>query len=166
MIDVYRDRLNELVADGWRRLGWSTGDEQAVPSVAVIRFLERAEQYCGAVQKLPDLGVGAAFDWPRYGLFFHAIEMALKSYLLSQHVPLPRVKRVGRNLQRLHRTASRLGLRLTEPTIQCIRRMARARFDDDPRDLGPNGAQYPDFAAAATEVLKTTEGFVRQPKQI
>ena len=44
--------------------------------------------------------------------------------------------------------------------------MAKARFDDDPRDLGPNGTQCLNFAAAAAEVLKTTEGFVRQPKQI
>jgi HEPN domain-containing protein len=167
MIDTYRDQLGELIAGGWGPFGWRASDEQAAPSVAAVRFLERAEQYFSAAQnqKLPDLK-RAAFDWPRYALLFHSIEMALKSYLLSQNVPMPRVKRIGRSLQRLERRAELRGLRLTIPTVQCIREMSKARFDDHPRDPGPEGAKCLDFVAAAAEVLKTTEGFVRHPKKI
>jgi hypothetical protein len=79
---------------------------------------------------------------PAMQCFFTPSRWPLNPNLLSQNVPLPRVKRVGRNhLQRLERRAELRGLRLTELTVQRIREMSKARFDDHPRDPG-HGAPY------------------------
>jgi len=47
---------------------------------------------------------------PVYVLYIHAIEMALKSYLLRMGVEKPRLRRVSHNLTRLLEEASRFGL--------------------------------------------------------
>jgi len=67
------DRVSELISEGKRRLGWRIEDE-AAPSVAANPLFR--EGSFEATQALPVLK-DAPFDWPRYALLYHAIEMAL-----------------------------------------------------------------------------------------
>ncbi|WP_315716650.1 MULTISPECIES: hypothetical protein [unclassified Bradyrhizobium] len=54
-----------------------------------LRFLELAEEFYQAFRDLPEKAPsGLPISWPRYFMLCHAVELALKAFLLAQGVPL------------------------------------------------------------------------------
>jgi hypothetical protein len=49
-----------------------------------IEFFDRAEQFRRAYARLPNSGQPP--EWAKYLLFYHAMELALKAYLIQQGV--------------------------------------------------------------------------------
>jgi len=89
---------------GLRRVGLLADEDERAPiehtPIPTFDFIERADQYLQAYRDLPDRTEQMLFDWPRYAMLLHAVEMALKSYLIAKGMPLRRAKRIGHNLER------------------------------------------------------------------
>ena len=82
-------------------------------------FLDVAEQYWQAYKHLPT-PANIPIYWPHYLLMGHAVEMALKAYLLSRVVTLAKLRSKGHRLDKLRRMATAHGLSLDEDTIRSI----------------------------------------------
>jgi hypothetical protein len=114
-------------------------------------FLERAAHYWQAYKAQKRIGV---FDWPRYLLAGHAVEVALKALLWSRgypNYPLRRLrsKEFGHDLEKLMQEAHKYGLKPS------------AKVKNDIADLGHvHGnylARYPEYEG------KTTHGRLNNP---
>jgi len=105
----------------------------------MANFWELAQQYHQAYRTLPPQPY--PIYWPPYLLLGHAVEMALKAFLLSRGIPLARIKTGGHDLKRLRKMAAAKGLELTDAT---------ARMIDKPiaHMHGNLLARYPDYAGA------------------
>ena len=74
-----------------------------------IEFFDRAEQFRRAYARLPNSGQPP--EWAKYLLFYHAMELALKAYLIQQGVSEKDLK-FGHDIKKLVDKAVNLGLRL------------------------------------------------------
>ena len=101
-------------------------------------FMELAEQYWLAYRNLPIPADRFAIYWPHYLLMGHAVEMALKAFLLSRTVSLAHLRSKNHCLDRLRKMATNKGLTLDAATIRSI-----------DRHLGPMHsnllARYPNY---------------------
>jgi hypothetical protein len=80
------------------------------PPILFIGFFQRAKEFRDAYSNLP---VGPPPEWPKYVLFYHAIELALKAYLLRQGISEQCLKDdFGHNLKKLVDEAVNRGLSL------------------------------------------------------
>jgi hypothetical protein len=74
-----------------------------------IEFFDRAKQFRRAFETLPNSGQPP--EWPQYLLFYHAIELALKAYLIQQGVSENDLKyRFGHDMKMLVEEAVNRGL--------------------------------------------------------
>ena len=84
-----------------------------------LEFFFRAGQFRRAYGKLPLDSEPP--DWPKYLLIFHAIELALKAYLIQCGVSEKDLKdEFGHNLKKLVDEAVKLGLSLPPETREMI----------------------------------------------
>lgn len=74
-----------------------------------MSFLQRAEEFFAACRQLPDRQPPS---WPRYFLFCHAIELALKAYLTLHGLDILTLQKkpYGHNLKELLKEAANRGL--------------------------------------------------------
>jgi hypothetical protein len=79
-----------------------------------IEFFDRAKQFRRAYEALRSSGHWSGPpEWPRYLLFFHATELALKAYLIQQGVDEDDLKyKFGHNIEMLVTEAVNRGLSL------------------------------------------------------
>jgi HEPN domain-containing protein len=70
-----------------------------------IRFIHDAETFANAAKSLSDFRTFG----PRYYLFCHAIELALKSYILASGGDLSELRNLGHNLVKALKRAKQLG---------------------------------------------------------
>ena len=101
-------------------------------------FMEIAEQYWQAYRDLPVPTNRFAIYWPQYLLMGHAVEMALKAFLLSRTVSLADLRSKSHRLGKLRKMATKRGLSLDAATVRSI-----------DKHLGPmhsnHLARYPDY---------------------
>lgn len=73
---------------------------------APLDFLERSEAFFDAFRKLPK-DANCPISWPHYFLFCHAVELALKAYLLQSGLMLSQLRKkdFGHNLNKLMQEA-------------------------------------------------------------
>jgi len=78
-----------------------------------LEFFDRARQFRRAFDSLPNSGQPP--EWPQYLLFYHAIELALKAYLIQQRVSVNDLKyRFGHDMKVLVEEAVNRGLLLPD----------------------------------------------------
>jgi hypothetical protein len=77
-----------------------------------LDLLDRADEFFSAFRDLPNRGPPS---WPRYFLFCHSVELALKAYIVwhSGLTDTEVKNRFGHDLKKLLTEAVRLGLSLT-----------------------------------------------------
>jgi len=76
-----------------------------------IEFFDRAKDFRRAYEVLPNSGRGP--EWARYLLFYHAMELALKAYLIAHNVSENDLKyNFGHDLKKLVDEAVKRGLAL------------------------------------------------------
>jgi hypothetical protein len=61
--------------------------QKAVGHVLHIEFFDRANEFRDGYKRLPV--IGRPPEWAKYLLFYHAIELALKAYLIQQGISDP-----------------------------------------------------------------------------
>jgi hypothetical protein len=97
-----------------------------------LDFFDRAQQYRRAYRALPNLGVPP--EWPKYSLFYHAVELALKAYLLQQGVSVKDlIRKFGHDIKLLVEEAVKLGLSLPPGTQEMIAGLSEQPPLDSPR---------------------------------
>jgi hypothetical protein len=97
-----------------------------------LEFFYLAIEFRHAYERLPDSGHPP--EWPKYVLFYHAIELVLKAYLLAKGVSekdLRNKNKFGHNIEKLVNEAVRCGLAL-EPGSQ----KAIADLGKQPQQVG------------------------------
>jgi hypothetical protein len=88
-------------------------------TLLALDFFDRAKQFRRGCETLP--GLGRPPEWPRYLLFYHAVELALKAYLLQYGVSEKDLKdKFGHNLTALMDEAVKRGLTLQAGTRDMI----------------------------------------------
>jgi hypothetical protein len=85
-----------------------------------IEFFYLAMEFRHAYETLPDSGHTP--EWPKYVLFYHAMELALKAYLVQQGVSeqVLRNPPFGHNIKKLVNKAVRHGLTLPPDSQKAI----------------------------------------------
>ncbi len=82
---------------------------------AAFEFLQMAEQFFGGYKLIPDRH---PMDFAKYFLFCHAIEVALKAYLIKTGDSVDDVKsKYGHDLVRLLRSCRKRGLAITDRDV-------------------------------------------------
>lgn len=83
-------------------------------------FFMRAKEFRRAYERLPNSGQPP--EWPKYVLLYHAVELALKAYLLRQGMSeeVLRSKKFGHNLKKLLKEAVRRGLTLSHGSQEML----------------------------------------------
>lgn len=100
-------------------------DEQTINAVGFFNF---AHSYCASAIALGDTNIDATHpDSVVYYLYYHAIELYLKSYLLAQGVSLEDIeKKYRHHTRKIANKAKTFGLKLTEVDEQVITQMAKS----------------------------------------
>jgi hypothetical protein len=84
-----------------------------------IEFFDRAQQFRRAYETLPNSGRPP--EWPKYLLFYHAMELALKAYLIQRGVSEKDLKNnFGHDLKKLVTEAVNRGLSLPYGSSEMI----------------------------------------------
>jgi len=119
--------------------------------------LQRADEFLQAFKALPE---GVPPSWPRYFLLCHAIELALKAYLLSRNWTKAKLKtiRYRHDLKALLREATNEELQLSASVAADIEALNEAHQNFWPRypmeESKPVFIIDP-FESAATELIQT-----------
>jgi HEPN domain-containing protein len=119
--------------------------------------LQRANEFLQAFKALPE---GVPPSWPRYFLLCHAIELALKAFLLSRRWTRQTLKRTkyGHELKKLLGEAKSEGLQLSASAVDDIEALDEAHKNFWPRypmeESKPVFIIDP-FEPAATELIQT-----------
>lgn len=91
-------------------------EEESRKAIAPLQHLELAEEFYQAFRELPPNGPsGAPINWPRYFMLCHAMELALKAFLLAHGVPsrdLESNRIFGHNIAELLNEAHKRGLQI------------------------------------------------------
>lgn len=97
-------------------------------------FLERAEEFYEAFCQLPPVGPRGE-SWPRYFLFCHAIELALKAFLARFGVSPPKLEKrpFGHDIDSLMTEALARGLNIGSLAVSEIRQLNEAHMKNWPR---------------------------------
>jgi hypothetical protein len=84
-----------------------------------IEFFDRANQFRHAYRTLPNSG--QLPEWPKYVLFYHAMELALKAYLIQRGVSEKDLKvKFGHDIKKLVHEAVNRGLSLPQGSKEMI----------------------------------------------
>jgi len=95
-----------------------------------FEFFDRARQFRRAYEILPN--IGRPPEWAKYLLFYHAMELALKAYLIQQGVSEEDLKKeFGHDIKKLVGEAVNRGLTLPYGSQEMI-----ADLGGQPPDLG------------------------------
>jgi HEPN domain-containing protein len=126
-----------------------------------IPYLIYADQFYDAFYKVGDLY--PSISWPRYFLLSHAIELALKAYLIKVGAAPEELKyEFGHKLDQLVDEAVDKGLPLTTPTQEAIKDLneIRSRFwHRYPKEDGSIEARVVEqFIPAAHQLITVVRG--------
>ena len=118
--------------------------------------LQRANEFLQAFKALPE---GVPPSWPRYFLLCHAIELALKAYLLSRRWTRKtlKMKKYGHELKELLREATNEGLQLSASAVADIEALDEAHKNFWPRYPTEESKRVfiiDPFEPAATELIQ------------
>jgi hypothetical protein len=84
-----------------------------------VEFFDRAKQFRHAYNTLPNSGQPP--EWPKYLLFYHAMELALKAYLIQRGVSEKDLKvKFGHDIKTLVNAAVNCGLSLPHGSKEMI----------------------------------------------
>jgi hypothetical protein len=107
-----------------------------------LEFFDRAQQFRTQYERSPNLGRPP--EWPKYSLFYHAIELALKAYLLQQGITVEAlIDTFGHDTKSLVNEAVRLGLSLPRGTPEMIAGLSEHPPVESPRRRTHIKIRYP-----------------------
>ena len=94
-----------------------------------LRLFDRANQFRRAYRVLPNIGQPP--EWPKYLLFYHAMELALKAYLIQQGVSEQVLKdEFGHDIKKLVDEAVKRGLPLPYGSQEMITGLGGAPHEE------------------------------------
>jgi hypothetical protein len=128
-----------------------------------LDYLQRAEDFIGAFRALPP---GNPPSWPRYFLLCHAIELALKAFLISRGISSRMLKSAAfrHNLKQLLSEAVNLGLPLGLLARTELEHLDNAHAEFWPRYPRPHAKPVfviDPFAPYADELLRAVASRLR-----
>jgi hypothetical protein len=134
-------------------------------------YLDRAAEFMQAFREVKPQPV---FDWPRYLLLGHAVEVALKAYLLEYRKgAMDKLReKYKHNLEKLLRHAKKKGLRVTAKVEADIKRLNYvhnkylARYPEF-KGLTTAGARppYKDGIVVISELLPSVERLMEEVRK-
>jgi hypothetical protein len=100
-------------------------------------FFDRANQFRRAYRVLPNIGQPP--EWPKYLLFYHAMELALKAYLIQQGVSEQVLKdEFGHDIKKLVDEAVKRGLPLPYGSQEMIAGLGGAPHRGGQANIAPH----------------------------